>query len=40
MRLQEAEHLNGFNSAVNDFIIRIQKRAVEKRKEMDEERRR
>ncbi len=40
MRLEEAEHLRGFNQAVDDFIARIKKRAVEKRKEMDEESRR
>eukprot|EP00602_Paraphysomonas_sp_CaronLab_P003364 CAMPEP_0185021224 /NCGR_PEP_ID=MMETSP1103-20130426/3905_1 /TAXON_ID=36769 /ORGANISM="Paraphysomonas bandaiensis, Strain Caron Lab Isolate" /LENGTH=451 /DNA_ID=CAMNT_0027552621 /DNA_START=63 /DNA_END=1421 /DNA_ORIENTATION=- len=40
MRLQEPEHLKGFNDAVYDFTVRIQKRAVEKRKEMDAERRR
>lgn len=36
-RLDQAEHMEGFTSAVNDFIKRIQKRAVEKRREMDEE---
>lgn len=39
MRLQEASHLTAFNSAVNDFIKRIQERAVAKRAEMDEENR-
>ena len=38
MRIEEKEHYNGFLSAVNDFITRIQKRAIEKRKEMDLER--
>lgn len=37
-RIQEAEYLTGFISAVDDFIKKIQKRAVEKRKEMDAER--
>jgi cell division cycle protein 37 len=37
-RIEEKEHYEGFTSAVNDFIKRIQKRAVEKRKEMDLER--
>ncbi|CAN0015668.1 unnamed protein product, partial [Ectocarpus fasciculatus] len=36
-RLEEKEHLDAFNSAVKDFHERIKKRAVEKRKEMDEE---
>jgi cell division cycle protein 37 len=36
-RLEEKEHLDNMNSAVKDFIQRIQKRAVEKRKEMDAE---
>jgi cell division cycle protein 37 len=38
MRLDEKEHFAGFTKAVDDFIARIQKRAVEKRKEMDRER--
>mmetsp|Transcript_80611 Transcript_80611/g.158212 ORF Transcript_80611/g.158212 Transcript_80611/m.158212 type:complete len:461 (+) Transcript_80611:76-1458(+) len=38
MRIDEKEHFAGFTSAVDDFIARIQKRAVEKRKEMDLER--
>jgi cell division cycle protein 37 len=33
------EYLAGFHSAVEDFVNKIQKRAVEKRKEMEEERR-
>lgn len=37
-RIQESEYLTGFLSAVDDFIAKIQKRAVEKRKEMDAER--
>lgn len=37
-RIEEKEHFAGFTSAVEDFIQRIQKRAVEKRKEMDLER--
>lgn len=37
-RIQEQEYLTGFLSAVDDFIKKIQKRAVEKRKEMDAER--
>lgn len=36
-RVEEKEHLDQMSSAVNDFIQRIQKRAVEKRKEMDED---
>jgi hypothetical protein len=36
-RLEEKQHLDGLTSAVNDFIVRIQKRSVDKRKEMDEE---
>jgi cell division cycle protein 37 len=39
MRLEEHEHLVAFNSSVNDFINRIQNRAVDKKKEMDAERR-
>lgn len=39
MRLEEHEHLTSFNLSVNDFVKRIQNRAVEKKKEMDEERR-
>lgn len=38
IRLEEKEHFAGFTAAVNDFIVRIQKRAVEKRKEIDTER--
>jgi len=38
MRLDEKEHYQGFSSAVDDFILRIQKRAVDKRKEIDAER--
>eukprot|EP00607_Mallomonas_marina_P009104 CAMPEP_0182422584 /NCGR_PEP_ID=MMETSP1167-20130531/8304_1 /TAXON_ID=2988 /ORGANISM="Mallomonas Sp, Strain CCMP3275" /LENGTH=473 /DNA_ID=CAMNT_0024600753 /DNA_START=51 /DNA_END=1472 /DNA_ORIENTATION=- len=34
-RIEEKEHFAGFTSAVNDFIERIKKRAVEKRREMD-----
>lgn len=37
-RIGEKEYLQGFLAAVEDFIIKIQKRAVEKRKEMDAER--
>lgn len=37
-RIGEKEYLQGFLAAVDDFIIKIQKRAVEKRKEMDAER--
>lgn len=37
-RIQEGDYLQGFLSAVDDFIKKIQKRAVEKRKEMDAER--
>lgn len=37
-RIQEKEYLAGFLKAVGDFIDRIKKRAVEKRKEMDAER--
>jgi cell division cycle protein 37 len=36
-RIQEAEYLQGFLSAVEDFISKIKKRAIEKRKEMDAE---
>ena len=39
-RIQEAEYYQGFVKSVEDFIDRIKKRAVEKRKEMDMERRR
>lgn len=39
-RIQEAEYYQGFVKSVEDFIERIKKRAVEKRKEMDMERRR
>jgi cell division cycle protein 37 len=38
IRIEEKEHFAGFTAAVDDFILRIQKRAVEKRKEMDLER--
>lgn len=38
-RIEEKAHYTGFLSAVDDFTKRIQKRAVEKRKEMDAERR-
>jgi cell division cycle protein 37 len=37
-RIEEKEYLQGFLNAVEDFIKKIQKRAVEKRKEMDAER--
>lgn len=37
-RISEAEYYTGFLSAVDDFTKKIQKRAVEKRKEMDLER--
>lgn len=37
-RMQNAELYNGFMEGVNDFIKRIEIRAVQKRKEMDEER--
>lgn len=33
-RLESVEHLNGLNEAVRDFIAKIERRAVEKRKEM------
>lgn len=33
-RLESAEHLAGFAEAVKDFVAKIEKRAVEKRKEM------
>lgn len=36
-RIAEDEHRRGFQEAVDGFITRIQKRAVDKRKEMDEE---
>lgn len=36
-RISEEEHKRGFQEAVDGFIVRIQKRAVDKRKEMDEE---
>eukprot|EP01034_Spumella_vulgaris_P021344 gene21343-27374_t len=38
-RIEESEYLTGFLSAVNDFMKRIQARAIEKRKEMDADRR-
>mgnify|MGYP003385495688 CR=1 FL=1 len=38
IRIQEPTHSSGFQDAVNDFIRRIQKRAIEKRIEMDNER--
>lgn len=37
-RIQEPEHLAGFKDAVAGFVDRIAKRAVDKRREMDEER--
>lgn len=37
-RIDEKEYFNGFIGAVNDFIERIKKRAIDKRKEMDLER--
>ena len=40
IRIQEPEHFEGFKKSVDDFITRIKKRAVEKRREMDMERRR
>lgn len=39
-RIEEKEYLTNFLSAVQDFIVRIQKRSVEKRREMDAEARR
>jgi len=36
-RIEEKEYFTGFSNAVEDFIKRIQKRAIEKRKEMDAE---
>jgi cell division cycle protein 37 len=36
-RISEPEHLTGFKSSVDDFVERIIKRSVEKRKEMDAE---
>ncbi len=38
-RIEEKEYLTGFLSAVDDFVKRIQARAVQKRKEMDADRR-
>ncbi|CAM9519426.1 unnamed protein product, partial [Phaeothamnion confervicola] len=38
-RIQEPEHLNNFNDAVESFAKRVQDRAVEKRKEMEAEQR-
>lgn len=38
-RLEEKEHFTAFTTAVSDFVTRIQARAIEKRKEMDEEER-
>jgi cell division cycle protein 37 len=35
-RISEAEHGKSFQEAVDIFISRIQKRAIDKRKEMDE----
>ncbi len=37
-RLESPEHLKGFTEAVKDFIAKVQKRAVDKRREMDEAR--
>ncbi len=37
-RLESVEHLKGFNEAVQDFIVKVQKRAVEKGREMAEAR--
>lgn len=37
-RLEERNHLEGFNVAVQEFVEKIKKRAVEKRREMDRER--
>ncbi|KAK0348560.1 hsp90 co-chaperone Cdc37, partial [Friedmanniomyces endolithicus] len=37
-RIEEAQYLTGFLQAVDDFVGKIQKRAVEKKKEMQLER--
>lgn len=37
-RLEAPEHMQGFTEAVKDFIVKVQKRAVEKRREMEEAR--
>ena len=37
-RIEEKAYFTGFQSAVDEFISKIQKRAIEKRKEMDAER--
>lgn len=37
-RIEEKDYFVGFQAAIDDFIKKIQKRAVEKRKEMDAER--
>lgn len=37
-RLEDKDHFKGFQNAVDEFCTRIVNRAVEKRKEMDEER--
>lgn len=36
-RIAESKHMEGFTEAVEGFITRIQKRAIDKRKEMQEE---
>lgn len=36
-RIEEKEYFKGFLSAVEDFVKRIQKRAIEKRREMDQD---
>merc|ERR1712093_757621 len=35
-RIEDPRYRSGFEEAVQDFIVKIQKRAVDKRKEMDE----
>ncbi|CAN0032892.1 unnamed protein product, partial [Ectocarpus sp. 8 AP-2014] len=37
LRLDEAEHSQRFRDGVNDFVAKVQNRAVEKRKEMEAE---
>ena len=37
-RIEEKAYFTGFQSAVDEFISKVQKRAIEKRKEMDAER--
>ena len=35
---ESAQHMQGFTAAVDDFVKRIKARAIEKRKELEEER--